>query len=312
MKNVFIGSSAFGLKALEALISSGMAPCLVVSQPERPAGRNLKPLPQPVAVFAGDAGLPLFTPEDINSEESIFRISMAAPEVLITASYGGMLGKKLRNLAPRKAINLHPSLLPQYRGATPIQSALLNGDSISGSTIFRMVAALDAGPILKQASLAIYPDENHESLQKRLAELSANLLIELLRHPDSWKETLQDHDQASLCRKINSGDEELNWQQNAQTIFNQIRAYSPLPGAYTWFRGSKLKILEAEICSETSSAKPGAIAAIIRNQGFTINCLDKPILIKQVQAAGKKVMSAAAFLNGARIIPGEITGKGLQ
>ena len=312
MKNVFIGSSAFGLKALEALISSGMAPCLVVSQPERPAGRNLKPLPQPVAVFAGDADLPLFTPEDINSEESIFRISMAAPEVLITASYGGMLGKKLRHLAPRKAINLHPSLLPLYRGATPIQSALLNGDTTTGCTIFRMVAGLDAGPILKQQSLEIYPHENHEALQQRLAALGASLLVELLQDPHPWPETPQDDAQATLCRKISSQEVELDWQQHAVKILNQIRAYSPLPGAYTWFRGDKLKILEAEICTDAISGAPGEIGAIIRNTGFTINCLDTSILVKQVQAAGKKVLSAAAFLNGARLSPGEKTGKGQQ
>ncbi len=309
MKNVFIGSSPFGLKALEALVIANMAPCLVISQPEKPAGRNLQPTKQPVAIYAEDAGLPLFTPEDINSKQSIAKIAACAPEVLITASYGAMLGKELRHLVPRKAINLHPSLLPMYRGATPIQSALLNGDKQTGCSIFRMVAALDAGPVLKQESLEIYPQDNHEALQQRLSALAAKLLIELLQDRNPWQEIGQDNAKASFCRKISSGDEELNWQHPATAIINQIRAYAPLPGAYTWFRGHKLKILSAESASDSLSGRPGEIAAIIRNTGFTINCLDKAILVTQVQAAGKKVMSAAAFVNGARISPGEIIGK---
>lgn len=309
MRNVFIGSSAFGLKALTALLKAGMAPELVISQPERPAGRNLKPVAQPIALFAHDAGLPLYTPEDINSEESIYRIGLIHPEVLITASYGAMLGKKLRQLAPYQAINLHPSLLPKYRGATPIQSAILNGDELSGCSIIRMVAALDAGPILKQKSIAIAAHENHDALQERLAELAAQMLIELLNDPLPWPETSQDDSQASWCRKLRSADEEINWQRSAKDIFNQIRAFSQNPGAYTWFRGSKLKILAADICSDMQPGRPGEIAAIIRNTGFTVNCQDRPLLIRQVQAAGKKIMSAAAFINGARISPGELIGK---
>jgi len=310
MNSVFIGTSAYGVPALKALVEHGMAPRLVVCQPDRPAGRNLKPQPQAVAMASRELGLPLITPENINEAHIITRIQEVQPKLLITASYGGLLGKKLRLLAPLRAINLHPSLLPLYRGATPIQAAIMHGDVVTGTTIFRMIAALDAGPMIIQEELPILANENHGSLHDRLADQAARLLLKLLSDPDAWTFTPQNEAQATFCQKLNPAYLEIEWQQPAHNVVNLIRALSPIPGAVTSLQGSQIKILDAEVLPEPRTDRPGTIAKIIKNTGFTINCQDHPILVKLIQAAGKKVLSAAAFINGARITAGQTLGKG--
>ncbi|MDY0151220.1 MAG: methionyl-tRNA formyltransferase [Candidatus Cloacimonas sp.] len=311
IKTVFIGSSTYGLPALEMLCREGMKPCLVISQPDKPAGRNLCPLPTPISVWALQNNLPLVTPQDINSPDCLACIMDEDPVLLITASYGGFIGKKLRHLTPMGAINLHPSLLPKYRGASPIQSALLHGEQHTGNTIYRLIAAMDAGPIIAQETLEILPHENYSHLHERLSLQAAELLkVFLLNTVIGNEHTLptgvaQEHDKATLCPKIDSSLCMINWNKPACTIINKIRAFSLSPGAWVHFRGAKLKILDAVITDISAESELGCIATIIKNTGFNVNCLDKQILVTKVQAAGKKVMDAAAFVNGARIVSGE-------
>lgn len=311
IKVVFIGSSTYGLPALEMLCREGMKPCLVISQPDKPAGRNLSPLPTPISVWALQNNLPLVTPLDINSSDCIACIMEEDPDLLITASYGGFIGKKLRHLTPLGAINLHPSLLPKYRGASPIQSALLHREQLTGTTIFRLIAAMDAGPIIAQETLEILSNENYSHLHERLSLQAAELLKSLLLSTASGKEqtflagVAQEHDKATLCPKIDSSLCMINWNKPAKAIIDKIRAFSLSPGAWVHFRGAKLKILDAVVTDLPVESELGCIATIIKNTGFNVNCLDKQILVTQVQAAGKKVMNAAAFVNGARIVSGE-------
>ncbi len=307
IRSVFIGSSAYGLPALETLCKHGMQPQLVVSQPDKPAGRNLKTVPTPISNYAQEHGLSVFTPENINTPYSINKIASAQPQILVTAAYGGIIGKELRFLAEFKSINLHPSLLPLYRGASPIQSALLHGEDITGTSMYRLVAALDAGPILHQQSLAILPNENYSSLHDRLAEQAAEMLLDFMKsltiaYPP---ESPQKHEQASWCPKIDNSLCMLNWQQSASTVQNKIRAFSYSPGAWCYFRTNKLKILKAELTDYAPDGLCGTISKIIKNTGFTVNCTDQQLLIKEVQAEGKKLMDAAAFANGARLSAGE-------
>lgn len=310
MNSVFIGTSAYGVPALKSLVEQGLAPKLVVCQPDRPAGRNLRPQPQAISLAARELRLPLITPENINSAESIARIQEIRPELLITASYGGLLGKKLRLMAPWRAINLHPSLLPLYRGATPIQAALMHGDMLTGTTIFRMIATLDAGPMIIQEELSILPNENYGSLHDRLADQAATMLLNLLSDLSAWRFTPQNDAQATFCQKLVPADLEINWEQPAQKVINLIRALSPAPGAISYLNGTQIKIMEAELLPDLCTDGPGTVADVIKNKGFTINCQDHPILVKLIQAAGKKVLSAAAFINGARITAGQTLGKG--
>jgi len=307
IRSVFIGSSAYGLPALDALCKHGMQPKLVVSQPDKPAGRNLKTIATPISAYAYEHGLDCFTPDNINDSASVARIAAAQPQLLVTASYGGIIGKELRFLAPYKSINLHPSLLPFYRGASPIQSALLHGEAITGTSIYRLVAALDAGPVLMQNSLEIFPNENYSSLHDRLAEQAAVMLLDFINSiPDALpREKVQIHEQASWCPKIDSTLCMISWQQPAFTVQNKVRAFSYHPGAWCYFRTNKLKILKAELTDLAPSGLCGTIAQIIKNAGFTVNCSDMQLLITEVQAEGKKMMDAAAFANGARLNPGE-------
>ncbi len=304
---VFIGSSIYGIPALDLLIKQGFAPKLVISQPDKPAGRKQLFCPTPVSEYARKAGLKLLTPEKINVPEVVNYITELNPDIIITASYGGYIGKQIRRLATRRVINLHPSLLPKYRGASPIQSVLLNGEASTGTSIYRLISELDAGPIIAQRSLDILPEDNYSSLQSRLAQQAAEMLMDLMKTDSStpFAETPQDHKMASLCPKIDSSTCMINWQVPASAVLNKIRAFSYIPGAWVYFRRAKLKIMEAQVTDHPVEGEHGCIARIIKNIGFTVNCLDKQLLITSVQAEGKKIMTAGAYVNGARLSTGE-------
>lgn len=306
MRIIFAGSSAFGLPALKMLLEQDF-PLLVISQPDKAAGRNLRPQPCPVAEFARRHNLELLQPEDINSGDSLTQIRKFKPDLLVTASYGGLIKRELRKLPRLGAINLHPSLLPRYRGATPIQSALLQGDTFTGVSIFRLNARLDAGPILMQHKQLIMETDDFGSLHNRLADRSALMLRNLIPQLEngSCVAVAQDDSAASYTRKLEKEDLDLDWNQPAHQILNRIRAFSPQPGAQAWLRGKPLKILAAEVISEPSGGHSGSVAAIVKNSGIEVNCLEQRLLLTRVQAAGKKAMAAWAWQLGARLVPGE-------
>lgn len=312
IKYVFIGSSDYGLPALQKLCALGMPPSLVISQPDKPAGRHLKEQLTPISLYALLHGLPLSKPADINSPDSLATIAEAAPQLIITASYGALLRKKLLSIAPLGAINLHPSLLPKYRGASPIQSAILAGETVTGTSIYRMIAAMDAGPVIAQKSLNIDPLDNYSTLHIKLADQAAEMAVDLLgslKHKEeagySFPEKPQNQTDATWCPKIDSSLCKISWEAPAVAVHNKIRAFSFDPCAWVYFRHLKLKILNAEQTAFAASGETGTIAQVVKKKGFTVNCLDYQLLITTVQAAGKKIMSAAEFANGARISCGE-------
>ncbi len=308
---IFIGTSDYAVPALRALhATEGFAPKLVITQPDRPQGRKLKLTPTPVAQLSESLGIPTIKPEDINSDLVYETIRAYNPDLLITASYGALIGRRLRQLASLGAINLHPSLLPLYRGASPIQSALIRGDSRTGITIFKLSARMDAGDIYLQQEEEIYPGDNFSSLHDRLAQRSADLLIRLLKDMKAGQvsATKQDHNLATYTRKIEKEDLEIGWANPAEGIWNQIRALSETPGAATTYNGTPLKILAAEILEEPFVAEPGTVVKVITNLGFCVAASDKQLLIRTVKAAGKKALSAAAWQIGSRIKPGDRFG----
>lgn len=304
---IFVGTSGFGIPSLRKL-----AACkdyeipLVISQPDRPQGRKLVLSPSPVSALAIELGLPLERPEIISTPEFAAQLKALQADIIITASYGGMLGKAIRHAAPLGAINLHPSLLPRHRGASPIQEALRQGDSFTGITIFQLTAKMDAGPILIQKRFNIAEAENYGELHDRLAIEASELLLDLLAKMQEEDITPQPQNdaEASYCHKIEKQDMLINWQHSAASIAFQIRSLAPSPGAFQYLDGQTLKFINAEATDEASSGSPGTVQQVLKNIGFTINTGDNQLLIKLVQPAGKKIMSSWAFTLGSRIETG--------
>ncbi|HRY83407.1 MAG TPA: methionyl-tRNA formyltransferase [Candidatus Cloacimonadota bacterium] len=306
-KIIFVGTSEFACPSLLELASrKDYQIPLVVSQPDKPAGRNLKLCPSPVSALARDLNLPLECPEQISAPEFVDRISALQPDLIITASYGGMLGKALRHAAPLGAINLHPSLLPKYRGASPIQEALRNGDSFTGISIFRLSARMDAGPILAQKAFPIAESENYAELHDRLASEAAIMLMELLDNLQEREIIPEPQDEAiaSYCHKIEKQDMLINWKQSAVSIVNLIRSLAPSPAAFQYLEDQPIKFIRASVSTEKSAGEPGTIQELVKNTGFTINTGDYQLLVSLIQPAGKKIMSAWAFTLGQRSLPG--------
>ncbi len=309
MKIVFAGSSEYAIPALEALLAAPEYElALVLSQPPSPKGRKLKLEDTPLTIFARKHGLKVFCPEDVNDIESVEYILSQKADILITASYGAYLKRRLRQGFAFGAINLHPSLLPQYRGASPIRAALLNGEKQSGNTIFKIVAGMDAGPIFTQESLPIKENENYSSLHDRLALGAAKLLMKLLPALPDTQPVQQDHAAATFSNKVDKADLTLDFSCDSHCLQNKIRAYSLVPGAFAAFRDTKLKILAAEPIASPSDLPAGSITEIIKNQGFAISTKDGQLLIHQVQAANKKIMDAYSYHLGARLQVGERIG----
>lgn len=302
----FFGASSFANDSLSMLAQNGY-PLLVVSIPPRPMGRKLSVQENVVASLAKSLNLPLFCPENVNSPESLKRIQDFKADIIITASFGAYFGKRLREAAPL-CLNLHPSLLPLLRGATPIQSALLQGFSRTGLSIFEMEKHMDAGPILLQRSIPILESDNYSSLHEKLSELAAIMLLDYLKAPYSCTATAQEDALATYCSKIEPQELFIDWNQDASAIHNQVRAFSLEPGARTHRRGQILKILATKLTDIEAQGPAGTVNQIVKNAGFIINCGSGALQITQVQAQGKKSMDAHSYLLGARFEPNEQFG----
>ncbi len=297
-KIVFAGSPAFALPSLQALSQSELRPCLVITMPDSKKGRGKKLLPTPVKSLALQLGLQVLTTSNIN--ELVPRLQDLQPDLLITVAYGGYLQGKIRKLPRCGCINLHPSLLPAYRGANPIKYPLLHGEKTTGYTIFKIVAKMDAGGIYYQQELAICDNDNFATLHDKLAQEGAKGLLhtahQLLAGRASAKE--QDHALATYTHKTHKEDTYISWDKPASAIRDLVRAYSPLPGAITLLDNQPLKFLSCLITEQKSTSTPGSITQICKHKGFTVSTQDQDILITNVQPAGKKQMNAYAFTLG--------------
>jgi len=305
---VFCGSSEFALPALKALADSPrFRPLAVFTQPDRPAGRNPKPAPTPVKQLALQLNLPLHQPEDINSPASLEILQDLKPDFLVVIAYGQKLKRAVRQSAVYGAVNLHPSLLPELRGAAPVPFALWQGIIQTGITIFRLDSRMDAGPVFYQKPLFIFPSENATELLQRLAYIGSMCLVQFLEdyYAKPWEPVPQDESKATYSRKLEKDDFHLDWNQPAQEILNHIRALALNPGAFSCLRGQQLKIMEAEILDKKGTQPTGSIVSIYKNIGFSVQTGDKKLLIRKVQPAGKKVMEAWAFHLGAHLEKGE-------
>jgi methionyl-tRNA formyltransferase len=290
---VFFGSPAFAVPSLEALHSAGHDIALVVTQPDRPAGRGQKTTPPPVAAYAREFDLPLWQTSSLRGDAAEARLREADPEIMALAAFSALVPKNILDLVPGGILNVHPSLLPRWRGASPIQATLLAGDRGTGVSIIRLVEALDAGPILMQELFPIAPEDDYLTLEPRLAAIGARLLTRAIA--ESPTPAPQDESQATYCRRIDREDARIDWTEPAETTWNKVRAYRGWPQAFTSFEGRQLKVLRAWP-AEGPSAEPGTVHALLGVP--LVAAADRWLRLDEVQMEGRRPISGADLLRG--------------
>jgi methionyl-tRNA formyltransferase len=322
MKVVFMGTAELSCASLSALAADRQfSIAAVVTQPDRPKGRDLKPQSSRVKVLAQKLGLPVLQPARARDEKFIADLRGLTPELIVVAAYGQLLPPEILDLPRYGCLNVHTSLLPKYRGAAPIQWAIARGDTETGVTIMKMDAGLDTGPMVAQRRTPISPEDDSASLHDRLARLGAELLVQTI--PDYVAGKIQPQPQpaegVSLAPKIKKEDGRIDWQLPAQTIWNRLRAFTPWPGAFTFLRNAEhrpgisppeeknagpvpgapkthlLKIWKAEVME--ASGEVGAVLSADKN-GILVACGQGALRILELQREGGRRMNAAEFLAG--------------
>jgi methionyl-tRNA formyltransferase len=308
MKIVFAGTPEFAAAALQALHAAGHDIALVLTQPDRPAGRGMRLKPGPVKALASRLGLPVYQPESLKTEAARQPIAATGCDAMVVAAYGLILPQPVLDLPRLGCINIHASLLPRWRGAAPIQRALLAGDQETGITLMQMEAGLDTGPILAMARLAIGAQETAGSLHDRLAALGAREIVALLPRLAAGEVRPQPQDDrlAVYAAKIGKEEARIDWQRPAAQIERQVRAFNPHPGAWTLLGGEVLKVWRAECC--TGQGRPGEVQEASR-AGISVACGEGALRLLEVQKAGGRRLEAAAFLAGHDLAPGTVLGE---
>jgi methionyl-tRNA formyltransferase len=312
LRIIFMGTPELAATSLDALLREPAFQILaVVTQPDRSKGRDLKVQPSLVKELAVSAGLPVLQPIKARDEQFIAELRTLAPDLIAVAAFGQILPKGILDLPSWGCLNVHTSLLPKYRGASPIQSAILNGEIETGVTIMKMGVGLDTGDILTQRATPIRDEDNAAILHDRLAQLGAQLLVQTIPDYVAGKILPQPqlHEQATHVAKIKKEDGRINWQQPARTIWNRIRAFTPWPGAFTFLpattRPQLLKIWQAEVVSGQGTA--GEILSADKC-GILIGCGESTLRVTSLQREGGRRMSAPEFLSGHPLPPGLVLG----
>ncbi len=304
MKIVFFGTSEFAADILR-LIFAKCSIAAVVTQPDRKKGRNLKVFAPPVKTAAEKLGVLVFQPANANEERFAEKIKGFNADFLIVASFGTLLGKTMLSAAKSGPLNIHPSLLPKYRGAAPIHRAVMDGERITGVTIIRMDERLDAGDIIMRKKAEIGEGDTSETLSKKLAVIGADLLIESMRLVESGGALFekQNEKEATFAPKLRKEDGIIRWDSPVKKILNQIRALKPWPGTYSGLNGRTIKITEAKAAEGIglSGFSPGDIITADEKKGFIVKANDGAISVLKVQIEGKKEMPAELFLRGHKI-----------
>jgi methionyl-tRNA formyltransferase len=303
MKLIFAGTPVFAAVALEALLAARHEVALVLTQPDRPAGRGLQPHASAVKQCASAHDLPLAQPASLKEPMIQQQLQQVNADAMVVAAYGLILPAAVLTIPHRGCFNIHASLLPRWRGAAPIQRALLAGDTHTGITIMQMDAGLDTGAMLLQEKIVIEDADTAQSLHDKLAALGAQLMVQALGEPLSPQ--TQNNAQATYADKIRKEEAVIDWSQPATQIARKVRAFNPAPGAATVFDGSSIKIWQAQILN--ASAVAGTVLTADA-QGIAVACGTGALRIEVLQKAGAKRMRAADFLAGSRIRPGSRFG----
>jgi methionyl-tRNA formyltransferase len=303
MRIIFIGTGEIGLPALEALAKSSDHQVLaVITQPDKPVGRQLKQAASPIKEAAFRLHLQIYQPEKIGAAAAVAQMTYLRPDLIVVAAYGQILPKEVLHLPRFGCLNIHASLLPKYRGASPIHAAIAAGEKEAGVTIMWMDEGLDTGDILSQESVTLRRHETTGTLHDRLAKLGADALMKALPLIAERKapRTRQDSAQATLTKKLKKEDGHIKWDRPQREIDAYIRAMTPWPSAYAWLPQEKeLKMLKifTTIISRRAKGKPGEILRVDRH-GILVAASEGGLLLREVQLEGKKRMNAAEFARG--------------
>ena len=309
---LFMGTPAFAVPALRALHAAGYR-LHVVTQPDRPAGRGGRLTPPPVKEAAGALGLAVMQPPTLRDPAVVEELRALAPDVIVLVAYGELLRRAVLELPPHGAVNVHPSLLPRWRGPAPVPAAILAGDTMTGVSIMLMDKGMDSGPVLAQVEEPIRPDDTAATLGERLAVRGADLLVATL---PAWRAGTitprpQDPTQATVCGLLRREDALLNWARPATALARQVRAYTPWPGTYTLWQDRRLKVLTATAHARTpddplaatlwENNPPGAVLALSGNAGqgiIAVRAGEGWLELGQVQLEGRAAVPVAAFVAG--------------
>ena len=297
MRIAFLGTPEFALPSLSALIARGDT-LAVFTQPDRPVGRKAVLTPPPVKVLAESRGIPVFQFEKIRSPEGREALEAFSPDLMVTAAFGQFLSSKNLAIPRLGTINVHGSLLPKYRGASPIQSAIIAGETETGVTTMLTELGMDAGDMLLKAVVPIGENETYGELSDRLAAVGADLLLETLERLENGtlERIPQDPEEATFCHLLTKEDAHIDSAKSAAAVRNLVRGTNPWPCAFALLDGQALKIFETRHTDETFTDAPGTLR--VRNGKLYLCCADAALEIVSLQASGKKRMDAAAFLRG--------------
>jgi methionyl-tRNA formyltransferase len=311
VRTVFMGTPEFAVPILRSLLDNSYAVIAVYTQPDKPAGRGHGVVFSPVKELALERQIPIIQPDDFKSHETVEELARLQPELIVVAAFGAILPPEVLSLPKFACLNVHPSLLPRHRGPSPVASAILCGDELTGVTIMLMDTGLDTGPILAQKKLGVSFMNTTGSLSSKLADLGAKLLLATL---PTWlqgelKPQAQDESQATYSRLITSKDAEIDWHLSAVELWRRVRAYNPWPVAYSWYQGKRLRIHKAIPFGDVAEGKIGQVVALKEPPGVGVVTGQGVLGLCQVQLEGKREMSADDFVRGHRDFIGLVLGR---
>ncbi len=315
MKIIYLGSGQFGIDCLNALEQSSQSLQFIVTQPPHPAGRGRKPSPTPAADWAATHSIPFVETDNVNTPEMMERIADYKPDLLVVIAFGQKIGNDLINLPPKGAINVHASLLPKYRGAAPINWAIINGETETGISIITLVEKMDAGQILAQSQTNIAPDETAGGLHDRLAQIAAPLLLETIDKiaNNTVTYTEQDHSKATLAPKLKKSDGFINFAEPAQVLERKIRGFWPWPGTSATYLSKKINkstrvtIATAEVVGAVHEPpNHAALTPGVLDENLNLICGTSALKIKKIKPAGSSLMDFKSFTNGRQTQPGDL------
>lgn len=305
MRITFLGSGSFAIPSFEALLDAGHEVAALVTQPDRERGRGRQMAPPPIKPVAERRGVPVLQPRRIKAPEAQEALRALAPELQVVVAYGQILPRAVIDVPARGTVNVHASLLPRYRGAAPIQWAIVNGERETGVTTLLIDEGLDTGPTLLARATPIGPEETAADLEARLGRLGAEVLLDTMRGlvQGSLRPVPQDHSRATLAPLLRKEDGRLDWRLPAEALARRVRGFHPWPGTTATLEGRLLKVLRAAP-AEDASGDPGTVLAVDRD-GLAVACGEGTTLkLRELQPEGRRAMTAGAYAAGARLKPG--------